>query len=120
MGSTRILALDDLKSRCSGKTRTMIRVLDSFVGTSASLQSKLESPEVSSDLEVMGKTLHTIKGLLREISAMDAAKFLEDIETKLNAEHALSSDDLTSVQSCLASACQAAEEAKEELKQTTD
>lgn len=118
MASTRVLELEDLKSRCSGKTRTMIRVLDSFVGSSASLQSKLESPEVASDLEVMGRTLHMIKGLLREISAMDAAKFLEDLETKLNTEHVLSQEDLSSVQICLATASQAAEEAKEELKQT--
>ncbi len=116
MSSTKVLELDDLKSRCSGKTRTMIRVLDSFIGTTATLQHQLESGEVSGDIASMGKTLHTIKGLLREIAAMDAAKMLEAMEAKLNEERALSPEDLNSVQSCIASASQAAEEAKEQLK----
>ncbi len=117
MSSTKFLELDDLKSRCSGKTRTMIRVLDSFIGTTAALQHKLESPEVSGDLASMGKTLHTIKGLLREIAAMDAAKMLEAMEEKLNQEKALSPEDLSSVQNCITSASQAAEEAKEQLRE---
>ena len=117
MRPTQFIEVDDLKERCSGKTRTMIRVLDSFLGTSAPLRDKLQSAEVASNLELMGKTLHSIKGLLREIAAKEAAGALEEFEAKLREQHELSAEDLSSVQSWMDSAAEAAEATKERLKQ---
>ncbi len=109
------LELDELKSRCSGKTRTMIRVLDSFLGSSANLHSKLQSTESSGDPAAIGKTLHTIKGLLQEISAKDAAGIMEEFETKLREKNEFTAEDLSSVKELINTASRAAEEAKEIL-----
>lgn len=114
---TEILILDDLKERCNGRARTMIRVLESFQGTSAVICSKLDSPEISNDLAQLAKTLHTIKGLLREIAAVPAAQALEGLEHKLRSEKSLSGDDLDLVKNWVESANLAAEKAKEQLKQ---
>lgn len=112
---TEILVLDDLKERCNGKTRTMIRVLESFQGTSGPICLKLASPEVNHDLSQLAKTLHTIKGLLREIAAVGAASAMEGLENKLRQENSLSEEDLAAVQSWVETANEAAERAKEQL-----
>ena len=114
---TEILVLDDLKERCNGRARTMIRVLESFQGTSTEACSKLSSPEVSTDLLQLAKTLHTIKGLLREIAAVNAAQALESLEIKLKEEQSLTEEDLAAVQSWVESANAAAEEVKQKLKE---
>ena len=115
--NTEILILDDLKERCNGRTRTMIRVLESFQGTSGPICLKLASPEANQDLGQLAKTLHTIKGLLQEIAAFGAAQALEQLEHKLRQENSLSGEDLAAVQTWVETANKAAEEAKEQLKQ---
>ena len=117
MEDTSVIEVDELKERCCGQTKTMIRVLDSFVDTSQTYRIKLQSDAVANDLATLAKTLHTIKGLLREISAVEGAKALEDLEHKLKRQAAFSPEDISTVQGWIDSASEAAVLTKQRLQE---
>lgn len=113
---TKVIELDDLKERCGGKTKTMIRVLDSFLVTSKSCREQLGSDQLRNDRAQLAKLLHTTKGLIREVGAIDGAKAIEDLERKLKSEEKLSPAEMKSVEAWLESVAEAARDTKGKLE----
>lgn len=112
------LELDDLRDRCGGKQRTMVRVLEAFVASSDEYVGKLQQAAIEADIERIAKTLHSVKGLLREIAAIESAAQVEDVERKLKANATVAVEDVESVAALICSAKAQAKEAEEELRRS--
>ncbi len=113
---TDVLLLDELRQRCGGKAKTMVRVLESFISISHDYIAKVQQPELLTDLATLAKTLHAIKGLLREIAVAEGASYVETVETKLKAQQPVSAEDLHSVALWIHSARVCARTAEQELR----
>lgn len=113
---TEVIALDDLKGRCGGKIKTVIRVLDSFLNTSSTLRPRLQQLDAAADAAAVGKVLHTVKGLLREVGARKGAEALEQYELKLREKRALDRADLDAVDRWIDETARDAERMKRQLE----
>ena len=110
--TTEIILLEDLRRRCAGRTKTMVRVLDSFVSSSREHLPKLRT---AAEETTLAKTLHALKGLLRDVGAVDAGQALERLEEKLRADSALTPEDYAHIEEWVQLTCESAEKAKQEL-----
>jgi CheY-like chemotaxis protein/HPt (histidine-containing phosphotransfer) domain-containing protein len=96
LANTEIIDLDELKSRCSGKTKLMVRVLQSFLDTSQHQLDWLRDG-VKSDVKEVKRRVHTIKGLLREAGAIRCADAVELVESRLKNGCDLRYEDLSTL-----------------------
>jgi len=110
--ATEIILLEDLRRRCAGRTKTMVRVLDSFITSSRAHLPNLRSAQPDNGL---AKTLHALKGLLRDVGAKEGGEALERLEEKLRADASLSAEDYAQIERWVQSTCESAEKAKQEL-----
>ncbi len=110
-----IIDLKDLNHRCGGKRKTMIKVLESFIATSKEQLRALQNPALRADKLALSRTVHTVKGLLRDAGAANGAKSLESIERSLTDPGYKFDDDLSSVTQLIEASCQAAIAAKASL-----
>lgn len=114
---TMMIDLDDLSERCSGKAQTMLRVLESFIKSSKASLLTLKANQAEGDKVMLARTLHTIKGLLRDAGAKDAAQRVEEIELKATDPNYNLEEDLPNLEKAVEAACKGAQSAKEELSQ---
>lgn len=110
-----LIAVDDLRSRCAGKTGTMIRVLESFLNACPTFRSKLECREIREDKVLLEKALHTIKGLFYEIAFREGSEAIAGMEARLKAQSTLGDQEILDVQNWLDCARNAAESVKAKL-----
>ena len=86
---TKIIDLEDLRSRCNGKTKTMVRVLESFIATTRIELVNLKNEDTVKNPELLKRKLHTIKGLLREAGAIEVAESVRLMDEKVQSNTAL-------------------------------
>lgn len=114
---TQIIDLEDLRERCSGKEKTMIRVLESFMESAITQLSKLDNSETLSNQDTLKKTIHTIKGLFRDAGATSGAEFIKEIEEKLKNSSSLEDGDLKAIKELVHNARDSAAVIKNSLQQ---
>ncbi len=105
---TEIIDIDDLRNRCGGKAKTMIRVLESFIEAAYGCLPKLRSTAIQSDIGAMSRMVHTLKGLLRDAGAKDRESTIDRIESKLHAAQQLVDNDIYCLEGLIQSACRSA------------
>ena len=113
---TIMIDLDDLRTRCAGRNKTMIRVLDSFMESSRKHVPDLRSCCMRKNTEAIEKILHAIKGLLRDVGAKSGAALVQEMENKVKNELVLSEQDYEYVERVIKDACSSATRAKLELE----
>ena len=112
---TQIIDLEDLRSRCAGKEKTMLRVLDAFKETSVAQLNKLEDTAVLSNIEQLKKTIHTIKGLLRDAGANNGAEIVSEIEEKIATNKAIEDADVKAIRELIQKTCASADNIKSRI-----
>lgn len=115
---TQIILLDDLRERCGGRAKTMIRVLESFIASHDQYVDRLKQAQIQSDLQQLAKTLHSIKGILREIAVQDGASYVENLEQKLKQNSPIEAGELDQTIDWILAAESDARSAEKELRET--
>jgi CheY-like chemotaxis protein len=101
---TKIIDLHDLKERCSGKERLMVRVLEAFLESSKDCLLKLRDVNPEEDIVTTTQIIHTLKGMLRDSGGKNGANSLEEIENKIKGATFSAPTDLPKVEQIVTSA----------------
>lgn len=110
-----VIILDDLKTRCAGKSTVMLKVLNSFIELSPQLSAELQSEELRLNLEQQRRVLHKLKGVLGDVAAQEEAQAVASLEKKLGNTRYLTEGELASLNTWLDTASKAATRTIEEL-----
>lgn len=113
--STEIIDLEDLRERCSGREKTMIKVLDSFIDSCKSQASQLDLEEIYSNSEKLKKIIHTLKGLMRDAGAKHSSEIIKEYEDKLLNLNSLEREDLNKIKDLVIETSISAEKTKTSL-----
>lgn len=112
---TKIIDLELLRNRYSGRTSTVVAILSAFVDESRGCLHELKRLEVQQDTVLVGKVLHGMQGLLRTVGAIASAEELLAIERRLADPTYLLSGDLVRIEQTLSEVWAAADRVREEL-----
>lgn len=103
----RKIDIDDLKTRTSGKPKLMSTILDSFIQSAGMHLNHFASLDTSADKATSLRMVHTLRGLLLEVGAAEAAQHLLEVEKRASIAPSFPPD-------CAGLVCEIVTEARDE------
>lgn len=113
--SFEIIDVADLLKRCGERKSTAVKVLEAYSATSLQCLASFMNQEVLNDVAALGKAAHKIKGLLRDVGAVEHAKTMEDIEKQILIAKAANIEQISQVESLVKSTLEQAKNIAQQM-----
>ena len=110
-----VIDLPKLQRRCAGKTRTILRVLDSFIDAAEDQINQLSQPMIALERDMLLASITSVQRLLEDSVEPDRYGTIDTFCGKLRDPSYEPADDLPSVIRLIESACNNARALRQEL-----